>query len=568
MSKQVRAALEQSYAENKVKNNLQITAVSFSDQAEVRADFDIFCKRKGVTDPILIQLTPFDYYSPLCPILYIIKILLKRTNIKFDELPGILGLEQFERIILLSILNNHSTIKDFYMPSDMEYIRFRLRRHIIAIFNHLISNTEPTFIGITHLENIGPSSLAFLLEMVRPSQEPDNSFYIAKNNMMDDGTSTKKIHNLFANYDDSNHEKKVLRNNPNCIMMISFGQDNISPEWLDWESRFERSCYVVRPDESDNGFETDNTQNPWTIYSFQAKEIKDVKEVIERCNILLNYFCNEEVIKLINATLKILRLNKTHDNKFNDMEQQLHHLIGRAHLYKREYEDALIAFDLMYENAQYSNNNDEACKAYIELAYTHIFRSDFEAVLHFAEMATHLGEVSMNMRLVAISNFCLFVAYDRSNIRYGLHNINTLLSNLERQDLLKEQTYVLRNSFAQASLDPNITLKMALDNCNKAVTIASRCGITHELAASNHCRGIVLSMLNRFADALPAYRLSEEQYNAIEVPIDLTHVYNSIGFLLRETEDYLKAHEYYLKALRNSIKLNDYSEISITLYNL
>ena len=66
----------------------------------------------------------------------------------------------------------------------------------------------------------------------------------------------------------------------------------------------------------------------------------------------------------------------------------------------------------MYEKAQYINDRDSACRAYIELAYTHIFRSDFESVLHFAEMASHLGEVSMNLRLVAIANFCLFVAYD------------------------------------------------------------------------------------------------------------------------------------------------------------
>jgi diguanylate cyclase (GGDEF)-like protein len=458
------------------------------------------------------------------------------------------------------------SLKNFYMPSDVEYIRTRIQKHLITALRHLLSNINPTLIGISNLQYLGPTSIQFIYEILKPEKfSPDSSFYF-EYNVDKTPKKNKKIRNLFTEYND--RASSELRNKPNAIIMFSFSTENMPSEWLDWENRLERICSLIRPEDSEFGFDIDNTKNSWLNPEYQAKEITTIEEAISHSTMLLNYFCSIEVIKICQLWLRNLKQSKNRDIVSNNYELQLHHLMGRAQLYNHEYEDALISFDLMYEKAQNANNNDEACKAYIELAYTHMFRADFESVLYFAEMAAHLGELSMNLRLVAISNFCLFVAYDRSSIKYGYHNIVTLLSNLERQELLKEQTYVLRNVFAQSSLDPNITNNIALEFSTKAVTIASRCGIKHELAASNHCRGIVLFMLNRIPDALHAYRLSEELYDSIEVPIELTHVYNSIGFLLHETEDYPHAHDYYLKALRNSIKLNDYSEITITLYNL
>ena len=111
------------------------------------------------------------------------------------------------------------------------------------------------------------------------------------------------------------------------------------------------------------------------------------------------------------------------------------------------------------------------------------------------------------MRLVVISNFCLFVAYDRAGIKYGYHNICTLIDNLEKFDLVKEEIYVLRNIFAQVCLDPqNLNMNIALDMCNKAITLASRAGIKHEIAAANHCKGVVLFSLGRYPLTMSSLR--------------------------------------------------------------
>ncbi len=443
-------------------------------------------------------------------------------------------------------------------------------------------------IGICNLQFAGPTSLNFLLDLLKKKEFDDveydysisgsvkSSDFISGGGNFNIAPTPNKAKsssvNLFSEYQKSAEETQILKNTPNAIMMLSFSVDSLqenNSEWMDWENKFEHICGITRPNDSETGFGVDNDRYVWKTHSLVPDNVlSDLKEGLVCGSRLLNFFCNEEVLKITDKLTSELRMSYNSENTVSEDEVSLYHLDGRAHLYKHEYEDALVSFDIMYEKAQYRNNTDDACRAYIELAYTHIFRSDFESVLHFAEMAAHLGELSMNMRLVAISNFCLFVSYDRSSIKFGETEVTNLISNLERQDLVKEQTYVLRNYFAQCYLSSHHDLKLALEYCNKAVNIANRFGIKHELAASHHCRGIILYDMGKIAEALHAYCISEEIYKNINVPIELTHVYSSIGYLFKETEDYARSHEYHLKVLRNSIKLNDYSEISITLYNL
>lgn len=580
MSLYLRRALEQAYLQNLKNREIQTIAVSHNNQAEIRNDFNILCEKKGISNPIRIQLTPEDYFAPLSPILYLINELLFRHNIELTQVSRLLKLGKYESNMLNSMLQNRFDIKEYYMPSDLEYIKLRIRKHIQTLLHHLLSGPDPIPVCICNLQYAGPSSIKFLIDILKTNTGDSTYIYSIREQSLNEmqkkaiklreDQRRRRSLNIFSAYnnEDDDDEQELL-NTPNCILLLGFNSENLlnattPTKWLEMEGEIERFFALIRP--SDPDYRGNSTDNQWPKLKYQAKPILTFEDAVERCGILFNYLCYDEVIEIANSLIQEIRFSK--DKKFKN-EELIYHLLGRARLYKHEYEDALIAFDLMYEKAQYNNNTDDACNSYIELAYTHIFRSDFESVLHFAEMAAHLGEISMNMRLVVISNFCLFVAYDRAGIKYGYHNICTLIDNLEKYDLIKEEVYVLRNIFAQVSFDPqNLNMNIALEMCNKAITLANRAGIKHEIAAANHCKGVVLFNLGRYPDALHAYRLSEDQYYQIEVPVELTHVYNSIGFVLNETEDYPKAHEYYMKALRNSINLNDYSEITITIYNI
>ena len=92
MSLHIRRTLEQAYLQNLKNRDIQVITVSLEDQAEVRNDFNILCEKKGISNPIRIQLTPEDYFAPLSPILYIINELLSRNGIELTQVSKLLKL--------------------------------------------------------------------------------------------------------------------------------------------------------------------------------------------------------------------------------------------------------------------------------------------------------------------------------------------------------------------------------------------------------------------------------------------------------------------------------------------
>ena len=106
MSLHIRRTLEQAYLQNLKNKDIQVITVSLENQAEVRNDFNILCEKKGISNPIRIQLTPEDYFAPLSPILYIINELLSRNGIELTQVSKLLKLGKYESTMLNSMLQN------------------------------------------------------------------------------------------------------------------------------------------------------------------------------------------------------------------------------------------------------------------------------------------------------------------------------------------------------------------------------------------------------------------------------------------------------------------------------
>ncbi|MGN1393402.1 MAG: GGDEF domain-containing protein [Succinivibrionaceae bacterium] len=556
MSLEIRSCLERTYIRGRENKTLQTICISFSNQSEVRRDFDIFCNKKGITNAYRIDLTPNDYYYPLAPIIYIIKELMKNNKLTINDFYESLNLAPFEKSILSETLDKPNLLELYYLPTDVIYVKQRLVQHLKSIFLHLVSlkNGDPLLICITNLQFAGSSSFDAFLKFV----QTDVSF---KKN-------TTNLNNQNFNIEIDTSNKLGLLSNPNVILLLSFANDVISSDcptkdWVSYEEDFGQISNLLHPRDYDRP--TDDEYN-WNKLPYQYSKPISIDEIIQSGNLLVHYFCTKEAIFLIKNSLK--NISNQGIAVSDPKEIQLYKILGRAYLYNTNTEEALLAFDNMYEKAQYLNRTEDSCKAYIELSYAHLFRSDQESALHFAEMASHLGDLIINLKLVTISQFCLFVAYDKESFKFGFNKLNSLISNLEKFNLIKEMTFVLRNTFAQVPLDENITYQTALTYCSRAITLANRFNIKNELAAATLCKGIVLLHLNQIENAQIAYRSSENYYKQISLHQDLTHVYNSMGFLQFESEEYVQAHENYLKSLHSSIKACDYSEIAITLYNL
>ena len=589
MSKYIRNTLEQCYKQVRTYGGVHLFMVSCSEQGEIQSDVDQICKYDQTyrhlikeNNVIRINLKEEDYYSPLVPILYIIYEIQHRNGLSKTHLVDVLKLSPFERNFVNTILSNESLIKNnYFLPADIDYLENRLKKHLIDYLNHLLSERNPYIIIVTNLQYSGNTSINFMIDyfqnqMIDNSERKSSAFFASSNsyNFVDSKESERKNNNLLSNYKSRNvynsqPKKEIeLRNQPNALFVM--GVNNLAElahgsNWFDFESRFERFASFAT---SNNIVPEEYKTSYWHKKPYQAKEINNADDLINVTLNLLNFFCYEEAIHIIQKYFTIVSADGGYDKGLEGKEPVIYNILGRAFLYSKQYEDALVAFDQMYEKAQYINDRDSACRAYIELAYTHIFRSDFESVLHFAEMASHLGEVSMNLRLVAIANFCLFVAYDRTNMQFDVKRLKLLEQNLKDKKLSKELTYVLRNSFAQTANDKNVSKDKALEDCENAIAIAKHLGIKHELAAAYHCLGIVLLSQKNDQGALESFKFSEDLFNEIDVKSELTKTYNSIGFLHFQLENFKSANEYYVKALNRAVTYGDFSEISITLYNL
>ena len=120
--------------------------------------------------------------------------------------------------------------------------------------------------------------------------------------------------NMFSAYTDNNQEEEQeLLDSPNCILLISFNPENLlnattPAKWLEIEGDIERYFALIRPADSDyKGTQADNS---WPKMNYQAKPILSFEDAVERCGILFNYLCYDEVIEIANSLIQEIRFSK------------------------------------------------------------------------------------------------------------------------------------------------------------------------------------------------------------------------------------------------------------------
>lgn len=98
--------------------------------------------------------------------------------------------------------------------------------------------------------------------------------------------------------------------------------------------------------------------------------------------------------------------------------------------------------------------------------------------------------------------------------------------------------------------------------------LARQYGHTVDLAATFHSRAVVFNQLHKYTTALRCFRISERLREKQGVQRELARIRNGIGFFLCQQEEFVEAHRYYLSALNIVLQLHDFSEVTISLYNL
>lgn len=282
---------------------------------------------------------------------------------------------------------------------------------------------------------------------------------------------------------------------------------------------------------------------------------------ILRCQHLLDLLCHDEAARLANRIVNQSR----HDE---ERHWQALRCLGKAQLFVGELDDAITTLDRLLDISQQAHHSQRLCQVYQDLSIAHVYRSDFNSAVRYGQLAVKLAKASADTLLITQAQFCLFVACDKANIPFGFEALRLLLLQLEQQHLIASRVYVLRNIYAQVPFEPRLLQESALDCCQEAIRLANRYHMYTDLAAAFHSRGIIYSQQHRYRRALRCFRISEHWRERLDVPGELARIRNGIGYLLCQHEQYAEAHRYYRLALNTVLRIKDFSEITISLYNL
>ncbi|MGL4204730.1 MAG: diguanylate cyclase [Aeromonadaceae bacterium] len=284
-----------------------------------------------------------------------------------------------------------------------------------------------------------------------------------------------------------------------------------------------------------------------------------------RAEQLLNMLCFTEARSLSRRALSRLTLNKTSPSP---LHARLLTCLGKALLLSGEHDEAVANYDEIIALFQNTSHTVQLSLGYRELAMAHIFRSDFDSAQHCAQLAVKLSKHESDDKEYALALLVHFIACDKANNHFRLKKLHNLLTLLEQHKLIAGQIYVLRNLFAQLPFEPELDHASVLQACRQAVRLSRQFGHSVDLAATFHSRAVVLNQLHKYKSALRCFRISERLREKQGVPRELARIRNGIGFFLCQQEMFLEAHRYYLSALNIVLQLHDYSEVTISLFNL
>lgn len=492
--------------------------------ALLRAVLDDYCLHRGIS-PIRWRMTELDAHEPYSPLMPLLRALLnRRDNDILDSALDDMDLHGVERTLIGNFLTGRDTNRlEFPLPDDLIFQSTRIRQILIRLLS-LLTSREPQLLLVTGVQFAGPAGLKLLEELLQYNHVGNFLLVVG-------------IDPTYQHIDE-NHQQY----------------------WEQWQSVID-SRGIIYP------HEFDATPAPFMNWpGLTHATVSHDYDALTRCEQLLDLLCFHEAVEA--TSLLVQRLDSGAANQDGNFVWQLLLCHGRAQLYCGHYEDAMVTFDRLLELAQQNNNSTNLCRAYREMAITHIFRSDLNSAMRYSQLAIKLASAVDDDLLLTKSMFCHFVACDKANMPFGLSRLRQLLTQLEAHQMISGQIYVLRNLYAQVPFESKIDLDTALDCSIEAIRLASHYHYETDLAAAYHSRGIIYNKMSRHRRALRCFRISEQLREKLNVPGELARIRNGIGYLLCQREKYTEAHRYYLLALNTVLRLNDFSEITISLYNL
>lgn len=494
---------------------------SHSD-ALFRETLERFCRERQIS-PVCWQMSEADHSEPYSPLLPILRQLLLQQEANWPHVRARLSQCGIEQDLFEHYFRGTQTHRDeFPLPDDLD---FQVKKMVGLILDLLDALTQeaPRVILISGVQFAGSSSLNVLRQLLSASRP--------------------------------GHFLLVLGLNPDH----QHEEEHRQSEWEAWLEFAEDSAIIFPQPLTGVAAKAPH----WPRLEIEPNQCPLAKSL--RAEQLLNMLCFTEAIAL--ARSAIIQL-PTETEAPSPLYARLLVCLGKALLLVGEHDEAVATFDKIIALFQNTAHTVQLSLGYRELAMAHIFRSDFDSAQHCAQLAVKLSRQEANDKEYTLALLVHFIACDKANTHFRLKKLQNLRTLLEQHQLIAGQIYLLRNLFAQLPFEPELDHATVLLACRQAVALARQYGHTVDLAATFHSRAVVFNQLHKYTTALRCFRISERLREKQGVQRELARIRNGIGFFLCQQEEFVAAHRYYLSALNIVLQLHDFSEVTISLYNL
>lgn len=491
-----------------------------ADAQRLQYWLDMWCQQRRYK-PVRWQMTEADRslpWSPLLPVLQQLAAGQDEVVTRFCLKQQLMGPEQ--TLLTAALRGKIPVRKEYPLPDDLNFQTRRFQQLLLQLLSEF-TQTQPLLILLSGVEHAGITGWSMLEALM---QMPDEGRFLL-----------------------------VM----GCDPAFRQADDALQMAWEQWLGMEDAHAHFRLEDE----MASTSPLSELDTWPEMAPSLLGSQDDIACCQHLLDLLCHDEAARLASRIVSQSR----HDE---DRHWLALRCLGKAQLFIGEQDEAITTLDRLLDISQQAHHSQRLCQVYQDLAIAHVYRSDFNSAVRYGQLAVKLATASSDNLLITQAQFCLFVACDKANIPFGFEALRQLILQLEHHHLIASRVYVLRNIYAQVPFEPRLLQDSALDCCQEAIRLAHRYHMYTDLAAAFHSRGIIYSQQHRYRRALRCFRISEHWRERLDVPGELARIRNGIGYLLCQHEQYVEAHRYFRLALNTVLRIKDFSEITISLYNL
>lgn len=462
-----------------------------------------------------------DISEPYAPFLTFIKKLANDAQLSFENLVHNSEVYPCQQQLFIDYFYDRPLVRDDeLLLEELEYEQDQFRKSIIKMLCK-ISEKHPVIIAVTDLQFANISSMR-LIEEIQNHRSPSRILFI-------------------FSFDKNQY----------------FHTDEENRYWEEFIAKTEESSHIFN-------IITDET----------------ITRSFDEC---LTAFCSrsyEEIAQLGCVCLRFLALEeaKTHLSELISktekggaelplgLQYKTLLALGDSHYFLEENDDALVYYEMVLESAQKEGNARRLADVYRKLAMTHTNKFDLTTARRLSHQSIKFAEIAGIDTVMVKALFSLYLNSQKRTVPMDKNLYLQLMELLQRLNLNNIYAYCCQN------VDIYQIYYESVDDLFKLVDIAIAIYKKNQnqfaLAAAYHKKGVFYSYVNDHKNVLKYFKQSEEIRTDLGNKLEIIRVNNGIGFYSMISEDYKEAFHYLNNAGDLLSKTRDYSEITVTLYNM